>query len=425
MGRYNGTVSKNSTRYMFTIGVYALSGSENQDYTNKKVKVRIDMWIGRNNDSTYTFNVSDKQTWVYSNGDPAASDVNMNVSMYSFPVFFDSGNGWGDIGHAILRTQDVWVAVDPYTGNFTLDLWAGAYLGSSTWCPGTVQIGTSETYKSITEASGMNFITKCGKPATLTALTGKTNELFEGSVTLYWSAGSNGDYNTVNGYEIQQRIFSKGAWGAWAYSNANANPDLTKDSRSAVDSAIDTDGDFQQFAIRAKGSAGAAYYSDWTYSNAVKNNTPPLAPNVVTLNVSDYSQGEQITLSWSGASDVDSNIVKYQIDYAISLDGVTYGAFSFLKYVSSTTGSGNVNIIPTEVLTNGGYIKYQITAIDALGQASSSMSSLAIQRKDDNCLFVGVNGQWVKMGLYLGVNGQWKKQKIYAGVSGAWKETKS
>jgi hypothetical protein len=229
--------------------------------------------------------------------------------------------------------------------------------------------------------------------------------------------------NAISNYEIQQRIYSNSAWSAWSYSNANVN--ISKDSRTAYDSATQNDGEFQQFRIRCVGSIGGeSYYSDWRESNTVKNNTPPTGPGVVSLSASDYSEGESVTLSWSSASDVDANITQYQIKYATSSDNVTWSNWTFLKSVASSATSGSTSITPTGV-SNNGYIKYRVIAIDAFGQLGTSILSVTLQRKDDSCVYMGIGGVYKKCSLYIGINGVYKKMKIYAGAGGLYKETKS
>lgn len=82
------------------------------------------------------------------------------------------------------------------------------------------------------------------------------------AVELSWGAGSSVDGNSVTGYDVQYRESSDGSsWGSWT--TASGSP-VTATSLSVVPSA--TVGNYRQYRVRTRGSAGESYYSAWVTS---------------------------------------------------------------------------------------------------------------------------------------------------------------
>lgn len=86
--------------------------------------------------------------------------------------------------------------------------------------------------------------------------------LSRGAVTLSWGAGSAGTNNSVTGYDVQRRLSSDGSsWGSWK--TVSGSP-VTGTSLSV--SPPSTVGNYYQFRVRTRGSAGSDYYSGWVTS---------------------------------------------------------------------------------------------------------------------------------------------------------------
>ena len=86
--------------------------------------------------------------------------------------------------------------------------------------------------------------------------------LSRGAVTLSWGAGSAGTNNSVTGYDVEQRESTDGSsWGSWA---------TVSDSPVTVTSLDVTPpgtvGNYYQYRVRTRGSAGSDYYSGWVTS---------------------------------------------------------------------------------------------------------------------------------------------------------------
>lgn len=100
--------------------------------------------------------------------------------------------------------------------------------------------------------------TKCKGPSWCSL----DEELSREAVTLSWGAGSAGTNNSVTGYDVQRRESTDGSsWGSWA--DVPGSP-VTGTSLSV--SPPDTVGNYYQYRVRTRGSAGSDYYSGWVTS---------------------------------------------------------------------------------------------------------------------------------------------------------------
>lgn len=79
------------------------------------------------------------------------------------------------------------------------------------------------------------------------------------AVKLSWGAGSAGTNNSVTGYDVQRRESTDGNnWGSWE--NVPDSPVTTTEMNV---SPPNTAGNYYQYQVRTRGSAGSNYYSGW------------------------------------------------------------------------------------------------------------------------------------------------------------------
>lgn len=124
--------------------------------------------------------------------------------------------------------------------------------------------GGSESSTTYTEVFFYkNPITGVGKPKNV--LLAETVSRKE--VELTWEPGTDGNENSVTGYDIQQRDSETGSgWGSW-----KAAPGSPVSGRSITVYPPDTVGHYRQFRVRTRGSAGSDYYSSYvTSSNTLR-----------------------------------------------------------------------------------------------------------------------------------------------------------
>lgn len=102
------------------------------------------------------------------------------------------------------------------------------------------------------------LILDCGAPTSPAV----SATLSRGAVTLSWGAGSGSANNSVTGYDVEQRESSDGSsWGSWA--NVSGSP-VTGTSLDVTPPG--TVGNYYQYRVRTRGSAGSDYYSGWVTS---------------------------------------------------------------------------------------------------------------------------------------------------------------
>lgn len=120
--------------------------------------------------------------------------------------------------------------------------------------------GTAPVVNTSYEAPAFTLIhyTACGAPTSPAV----SQTLSRGAVTLSWGAGSAGTNNSVTGYDVQQRESTDGSsWGSWA--TVSRSP-VTGTSLDVTPPG--TVGNYYQYRVRTRGSAGSDYYSGWVTS---------------------------------------------------------------------------------------------------------------------------------------------------------------
>lgn len=102
------------------------------------------------------------------------------------------------------------------------------------------------------------LILDCGAPTSPAV----SATLSRGAVTLSWGAGSGSTNNSVTGYDVERRESSDGSsWGSWA--TVSGSP-VTGTSLDVTPPG--TVGNYYQYRVRTRGSAGSDYYSGWVTS---------------------------------------------------------------------------------------------------------------------------------------------------------------
>lgn len=102
------------------------------------------------------------------------------------------------------------------------------------------------------------FYTACGAPTSPTV----SATLSRGAVKLSWGAGSGSATNSVTGYDVERRESTDGiSWGSWA--TVSGSP-VTGTSLDVTPPG--TVGNYYQYRVRTRGSAGSDYYSGWVTS---------------------------------------------------------------------------------------------------------------------------------------------------------------
>lgn len=102
------------------------------------------------------------------------------------------------------------------------------------------------------------LILDCGAPTSPAV----SATLSRGAVTLSWGAGSGSANNSVTGYDVERRESTDGSsWGSWATVSGSPVTGTSLDVTPPV-----TVGNYYQYRVRTRGSAGSDYYSGWVTS---------------------------------------------------------------------------------------------------------------------------------------------------------------
>lgn len=117
---------------------------------------------------------------------------------------------------------------------------------------------------------------------------------------------------------------------------------------------------------RAWMSSGVIDTSSYTVLSSPLLITACGAPTACSVN-QDIAEGN-VTLSWSGASGGTNNsISSYEIQYSDSSNNSSWGAWSYLTTVSTTSSSGSVSVAPPS--TRGYYRRFQVRTCGTAGSS--------------------------------------------------------
>lgn len=189
------------------------------------------------------------------------------------------------------------------------------------------------------------------------------------TTTLSWSGATAGDNNSISGYDIYYTNSSDGiTWdGTWEYGGFES----TSTSGSVSVNVHPTVGYYRKYRLVTRSPHGQDYYSESysPWSNAVlKTNatTACIAPTALSVN-STLAEGN-VTLSWSGAKAGTANsISSYLIQYRDSTDNATWGSWTTLQTVTSTSSSGTLSVAPPS--TRGNYRQFRIRTQGSAGSS--------------------------------------------------------
>lgn len=173
-----------------------------------------------------------------------------------------------------------------------------------------------------------------------------------GNVTLSWSGAGAGSANPIVGYIIQ-RSTNGGAWTNWQTDNASPY----------TVTAHATYGNYYDYRIITDGQ-----YIDSGASASVRltTYTPTACKAPTSASVAPSLCENDPTLSTSGAAGGTINaITGYEIQYAESANGTTYGSWTALKTVSTTGTSLSTTVTLPSV--RGYSRKYRLRTLGAAG----------------------------------------------------------
>ena len=226
------------------------------------------------------------------------------------------------------------------------------------------------------------FYTPCEAPTSVLINGSASNTIgYTEKATLSWSGANGGVNNSITGYRLFYQDSTNGSsWSGWyeyKYVSSTSSSGSTEVDLGSV-------GTYRMFGVATIGSAGESYGSSIASSPAIQrvNRTACTAPTSVVL-AATSSTGENVRLSWSGASaGVGNSIAGYEVQRRESADGSSWGSWSSL----GTTTSTNTNVTPPT--TAGNYYQYQVRTLGSAGASYNSdwkLSSNTLRRSYTAC----------------------------------------
>lgn len=193
--------------------------------------------------------------------------------------------------------------------------------------------------------------------------------LAENDPTLSYSGATHGINNNIFGYEINYSDSVNGVdWGAWTYLKSVNNTLMYGSTTVALPS---TRGRYRKYRIKSLGEYEID--SAWVETAAVRKNSSPAAPASLTVSPAIYESGTVLVV-WPSAIDPDGNVQYYELQWATSSDGVTYGSWNDSGNIYATQFSY------TSGISRGHYEKLRVRAVDAFGVKSDYVESNAMRK---------------------------------------------
>ena len=191
------------------------------------------------------------------------------------------------------------------------------------------------------------------------------------AVSVSWTASSSGTANTLTGYDLQYADSSNGSsFGSWTTYGSYGT------GTRSLSASLPAAKGWRKFRVRAKGSAGSDYYSDWSESSTVCRVATPSAPGNLAANPTTWESGN-VALSWDASTVTGSSISRYYIEYRLKKYGGSYGNWTALANTTSTSYSYNPG------LSKGDNIDFRVRAYSSDEIYSSYSSTVTVVRETE------------------------------------------
>lgn len=232
------------------------------------------------------------------------------------------------------------------------------------------------------EITYVDYVTDCGAPTSV-LINGSASNItgYTEKATLSWSGAKGGVNNSITGYRLFYQDSTNGSsWSGWyEYKGVSSTA-----SSGSTEVDLGSVGTYRMFGVATIGSAGDSYGSSIASSPAIQrvNRTACTAPTSVVL-ATTSSTGENVRLSWSGASaGVGNSIAGYEVQRRESADGSSWGNWESL----GTTTNTYLDVVPPT--TAGNYYQYQVRTLGSAGASYNSdwkLSSNTLRRSYTAC----------------------------------------
>lgn len=180
------------------------------------------------------------------------------------------------------------------------------------------------------------------------------------TITLSWN-GTIAGTSPIKGYMIASRTSADNStWSAW---NVLTTLTLSASSGSYIPVVSRVSGTYTQFGVWTI-DALDVYSIERISTSIFCDITACMEPSAFAFSATLAESA--VTLSWSGASGGAGNaITGYELESSESLDNLTWGDWSAMGVIASTSGSGTLNTAPSTV--RGNYLRHRIRVQGAAG----------------------------------------------------------
>lgn len=174
-----------------------------------------------------------------------------------------------------------------------------------------------------------------------------------------------------------------------------------------------------QYQYRVRTSDNYAATSGWIYGTLYVSFGNPTSPTAYTLNPERIKVGENVVVSWSGASGGSGSISRYIIQKRVF--NHTTQTWNNWAEIGNTTSTSYTYRIPDD-LKNEDLVQFRICTINSWGQTSDWLITSSVTIRG-NQMWFNVNGVWKESEIYLKINETWKEAEPYIKVDDIWKES--
>ena len=445
----------------FRIRTLGSAGSDYYSDYKESSSIRRNPYTSCTSPTTFTVSANDFDTSVTITWSDATAGTNNAINgyliRYNVSTAYNSTSAW--VGWKDLKT----IATTKTSGSVTIDLSSlvqrGYYVQFAIKTQGTAGSSYDSSYiyaNSTTSANATKFrrnpYTQCTPPTNVTITSEadingtKHNDIFNSSITIAWSAGGAGENNAIQRYYIQYCTSSDDSiWGDWmALQSSDLTPVGTSTTTVNVASIINR-GAYMKIRIRTEGvvvTSDYAYHSTYVESASIRRNSVPNSPTTFTIGshpTLEFSKGEAIKLQWDKPVDINDNIFRYRIQYAIgSKNNVSNNTINntwsnlatidnknTLEWTISETNSLFNQMENYQSDSSNSLIQFRIQVVDVFQEYNNGNSSYytyspIVTRYDMTGIAIGIDGKWVNCQLFVGTNGSWVEQIVSAGINNKW-----
>ncbi len=187
-----------------------------------------------------------------------------------------------------------------------------------------------------------------------------------GAITLGWTAATD-ETDSVQSYRIVSATSADGStWSGYTTAGTTTACSL------ALSPSLNR-GTYIRYGVYAVDAFGMESATLAVFPDVIRNRVPSVPGNIAASPA--LYEGGNVTITWDAAADPDGQAVTYQAARQTSSDGSTWN-----EAVTIASGLSVCSCTDTPTISRGSYVRYLVSAVDALGAASLQGTSSTVQR---------------------------------------------